>query len=123
MKFVHLLSKEARRNVINVIVKGRGLREASSILGVTQAAVSKYRLGATHPSDSTLERALAGLDREELREVSKIMFEDLKSGFESLIDWMADNNLIDEDVVEWAERTLDKIRGKAVARRGKLVIV
>ncbi|MFN4046695.1 MAG: transcriptional regulator [Acidilobaceae archaeon] len=123
MKFVHLLSKEARRSVINVIVKGRGLREASSILGVTQAAVSKYRLGATHPSDSTLERALAGLDREELREVSKIMFEDLKSGFESLIDWMADNNLIDEDVVEWAERTLDKIRGKAVARRGKLVIV
>ncbi len=123
MRFVHLLSKEARRGVIHVIVKGRGLREASSILGVTQAAVSKYRLGATHPSDSTLERALASLDREELREVSKIMFEDLRKGFESLIDWMADNNLIDEEVVEWAENTLDKIRGKMVARRGKLVIV
>ncbi|MDM7275297.1 MAG: hypothetical protein P3X22_004145 [Thermoprotei archaeon] len=123
MRFVHLLSKEARRGVVNVIVKGRGLREASSVLGVTQAAVSKYRLGATHPSDSTLERALASLDREELREVSKIMFEDLRKGFESLIDWMADNNLIDEEVVEWAEKTLDKIKGKTVARRGKLVIV
>ncbi|MFZ8795810.1 MAG: helix-turn-helix domain-containing protein, partial [Acidilobaceae archaeon] len=32
------------------MLSGRSLRELSELLGVTPAAISKYRSGATHPS-------------------------------------------------------------------------
>jgi len=47
--YVHLLSKEARRKIIEVLASSRGVRRLADELGVTPAAVSKYLRGLRTP--------------------------------------------------------------------------
>jgi len=47
--YVHLLSKEARRKIIEVLASSRGVRRLADELGVTPAAVSKYLQGGYAP--------------------------------------------------------------------------
>ncbi len=122
LRFVHLLSKDARRKIIEVMLTRRSLRELSSVLDVTPTAISKYRSGATHPSDETIFRVLGGANRDELIEISRIIFDDLYSGFTSFVEWMQEKGLIDGYVVERLRRLVERIENDLEVRRSKIVV-
>jgi transcriptional regulator with XRE-family HTH domain len=122
LRFVHLLSKDARRKIIEVMLTRRSLRELSSVLDVTPTAISKYRSGATHPSDETISRVLGGANRDELIEISRIIFDDLYSGFTSFVEWMQEKGLMDGYVVERLRRLVERIENDLEVRRSKIVI-
>jgi transcriptional regulator with XRE-family HTH domain len=122
LRFVHLLSKDARRKIIGVMLARRSLRELSSVLDVTPTAISKYRSGATHPSDEVISRVLGGASRDELMEISRIVFDDLYSGFTSFVEWMREKGLIDGYVVERLRRLVERIENDLEVRRSKIVV-
>jgi len=122
VKFVHLLSKDARRRIVEVMLNGRSLRELSELLGVTPAAISKYRSGATHPSDDVLVRILERAGEAELMEIARIAFNDLYSGFESLVEWMSARGLPDSFVVDRLKKLASRLEDSLKVRRAKIII-
>jgi len=116
-----LLSKDARRSIINVMLYKRSLKEVSDILGVTPASISKYKSGLMHPSDDTLRRALDVLDGEELRIVARIIFNDLYSGLQEFIAWTSSNTLIENEMIEKLEKLANKISSLA-PKRTKIIV-
>ncbi|MEN2999574.1 MAG: transcriptional regulator [Acidilobaceae archaeon] len=121
-RFVHLLSKEARRRLIEIIIEKRGTREASSVLGVTPASISKYRYAEMHPSDSTLMRALEAMDEEELREAARTVFEDLYSGFLEFAEWAGQRGVLEREMAERLSALSSKISG-SLPKRSRITIV
>ena len=122
MRFVHLLSKDARRRVVEVMLSGRSLRELSELLGITPAAISKYRSGVTHPSDEVLGRILEGASRVELEEIAKVAFNDLYLGFESLIEWMLERRLVEGSVLEKLRKLVERVEGDPEVKRARIII-
>jgi len=122
VRFVHLLSKDARRRIVEVMLNGRSLRELSELLGVTPAAISKYRSGATHPSDEVLVRILERAGEAELAEIARIAFNDLYSGFESLVEWMSARGLPDSLVVDRLKKLASRLEDSLKVRRAKIII-
>ncbi|MEB3778994.1 MAG: helix-turn-helix domain-containing protein [Desulfurococcales archaeon] len=109
-KFLHHLSKDARRRIIEVLASGRSQRDLAEDLGVTPAAVNKYLSGTTHPSDRILLRALTIASRAEMEEISMIIAEDLISGLEDYIKWAMENKTL-------YYRSLDRIESLATKSR------
>ena len=122
MRFVHLLSKDARRRVVEVMLSGRSLRELSELLGITPAAISKYRSGVTHPSDEVLGRILEGASRVELEEIAKVAFNDLYLGFESLIEWMLERRLVEGSVLEKLRKLVERVESDPEVKRARIII-
>jgi len=122
LRFVHLLSKDARRRVVEVMLSGRSLRELSELLGITPAAISKYRSGVTHPSDEVLGRILEGASRVELEEIAKVAFNDLYLGFESLIEWMLERRLVEGSVLEKLRKLVERVEGDPEVKRARIII-
>jgi len=122
LRFVHLLSKDARRRVVEVMLSGRSLRELSELLGVTPAAISKYRSGATHPSDEVLGRILESASRIELEEIARVSFNDLYLGFENLIEWMLERKLLEGHVVEKLRKLVERVESDPEVRKARIVI-
>lgn len=91
MKFIHLLSKEARLRIIELALRNRSARELADELGVSPAAISKYVNGQMHPSDETMQRLFHILDDDELEEAYTIALEDLVEGIEELIQYYKRN--------------------------------
>ncbi len=87
MKFVHLLSKEARLRIIELALKTRSARELADELGVSPAAISKYVNGLMYPSDETMQRLFHILSGRELEEAYTIALEDLVEGVEELVQY------------------------------------
>jgi len=122
LRFVHLLSKDARRRVVEVMLSGRSLRELSELLGITPAAISKYRSGVTHPSDEVLGRILEGASRVELEEIAKVAFNDLYLGFESLIEWMLERRLVEGSVLEKLRKLVERVESDPEVKRARIII-
>jgi len=122
VRFVHLLSKDARRRIVEVMLDGRSLRELSELLGVTPAAISKYRSGATHPSDEVLAKILERAGEAELMEIARIAFNDLYSGFESLVEWMSARGLLDSLVVDRLKKLASRLEDSLKVRRARIII-
>lgn len=121
-RFIHLLSKDARRKIIEVMLATRSLRELSEILEVTPAAISKYRSGATHPSDEVLARALENARREELESIARIAFNDLYAGFESLVEWMLERRVISGYLIESLRRLVERIEEDPEVKKARIII-
>jgi transcriptional regulator with XRE-family HTH domain len=73
----HMLSKEGRRRIIEVLVSERGGSNAAEALGISRAALSKFLNGKTHPSDALIEKAIEIASIEEKEKIVAIVAEDL----------------------------------------------
>lgn len=91
MRFIHLLSKEARIRIIELALRNRSARELADELGVSPAAISKYMSRQMHPSDETMKRLFHILGDDELEEAYTIALEDLVEGIEELIQYYKRN--------------------------------
>jgi predicted transcriptional regulator len=87
MEFVHRLSKQARRRILDFMLARRSLRELAEILEVTPAAIAKYKSGATHPSDEVLIRLFENASDSEVEELVRIVMEDLMEAINSLCSY------------------------------------
>ncbi len=92
-KFIHLLGKEARLKIIEVLAATRSHREVAELLGVTPAAVTKYLSRRTHPSDAVVARALEAATGDERRRIAEIIREEMLSGLKSYIEWALSEGL------------------------------
>ncbi len=117
-----MLSKDARRRIVEVMLSRRSLRELSELLNVTPAAISKYKSGATHPSDEVLSRALENASRDDLEEIARIAFNDLYSGFINLIEWMLERKLVESYIVEKLRELLERVESNLDVKRARIVI-
>ena len=116
VKFIHLLSKDARRRIMELLASTRSYRELSESLGVTPTAISKYLGGVTHPSDRVLAKAIESMNHDELYNVAKISFADLYAGFESLLSWIIDNGLLDGEMVRRLEEITARVRLASIGK-------
>lgn len=96
--YVHLLSKEARKRIIELLASSRGVRRLADELGVTPAAVSKYLRGMTHPSDRVIAKAIELATPEEATEISKIVAEVLLEGVNDYVRWSVEKGVVDPKV-------------------------
>ncbi|MGC9112802.1 helix-turn-helix domain-containing protein [Acidilobus sp.] len=93
--YVHLLGKETRRKIIELMASGRGVRQLAEELGVTPAAISKYLKGETHPSDRVLEKAIESASPEEALEISRMVAAELLDGIDDYVNWSLERGVID----------------------------
>ncbi len=70
---IHMLSKDARRRIIEYLVREYGASEVAELLGVSKPAVTKYIRHKTHPSDKTMERVLEVADEKMMIEILAII--------------------------------------------------
>ncbi|AFZ70482.1 putative transcriptional regulator [Caldisphaera lagunensis DSM 15908] len=94
-KYVHLLGKESRQKIIEILADERGVRELANELDITPAAVSKYLSGLTHPSDLVIERAIKIANEDEIRKIAKIVEEEFIEGLTSFVEWSVDKGVLD----------------------------
>ncbi|MGC9072454.1 MAG: helix-turn-helix domain-containing protein [Acidilobus sp.] len=92
--YVHLLSKDARKRIIELLSSSRGVRRLADELGVTPAAVSKYLRGTTHPSDRVIAKAIELATPEEAAEISKIIAEVLLEGVNDYVRWSVERGVV-----------------------------
>lgn len=76
-RLAHMLSKDGRRKIIEVLVSERGEGGAAEALGVSRAALSKFMNRKTHPSDVLIAKAIEVASEEELEKIIMIIAEDL----------------------------------------------
>lgn len=93
MRFIHLLSKEARLRLIELALSHRSAKELADELEISPAAVSKYTNGKMHPSDDTIRRLFRILDQEEHVRAYTIVLEDLAYGLEELLEYVSSNGI------------------------------
>lgn len=119
--FVHMLGKDARRRIIEVIVSRRSVGEAAELLGVTPAAVSRYLSGRTHPSDEVLARALRAAGGGELREIVDVIVDEFLDGVDSLVQWLVDQGVPDRRLARGLEEAAARLR-LASAHRNRIIL-
>ncbi|MGC8573576.1 MAG: helix-turn-helix domain-containing protein [Caldisphaera sp.] len=95
IRYVHLLGKESRQKIIQILANERGVRELANELGVTPAAVSKYLSGLTHPSDIVLEKAISIANEEEITSIVKVVSDEFIDGLSNFIDWSLNRGILD----------------------------
>ncbi len=103
MKFIHLLSKEARIKLLHILLVKRGKKELAEELGISPASITKYLSGRMHPSDNTLKKMIKIMDSQERSRAYKVMLEDLSTGLEELL------NVIEEHIYEIDENSKNEI--------------
>ncbi|MCE4602819.1 MAG: helix-turn-helix domain-containing protein [Desulfurococcales archaeon] len=116
-RFLHNLSKDARRRIIEVMLSSRSQRSLAEELGITPAAVNKYLTGKTHPSDRVMERILEIASGEEVLEISKIIAEDLAKSMEEYLSWAADRRSLHPASVKALEQAVNRARLLSLAGR------
>ncbi|MEB3861689.1 MAG: helix-turn-helix domain-containing protein [Desulfurococcales archaeon] len=116
-RFLHNLSKDARRRIIEVMLYARSQRSLAEELGITPAAVNKYLTGKTHPSDRVMERILEIASSEEALLISKIIAEDLAKSMEEYLAWAADRRALHPDSLRTLEQTINRARLLSLAGR------
>lgn len=103
---MHLLSKNARLEIIKVLLGSRSVKALAEELGVTPPAVLKYLSGRTHPSDATLMNAISCADGPELVEIFKIIIRELLSGLEDSVEDAIEAGALREDAAKRLESAL-----------------
>ena len=117
LSFLQHVSKEARREIVRVMLRDRSQRELAELMGVSPAAVTKYIYGRTHPSDDTLMRLVRSASPRELEEIAHIILEDLVGGLISFIDWASERRILPVDSVRSLEEAVGRARLAASSRR------
>ncbi|MEM0178659.1 MAG: helix-turn-helix domain-containing protein [Fervidicoccaceae archaeon] len=114
-KLVHMLSKEARRRILEVLARERG-SEAAEVLGISRAALSKFLNGKIHPSDEVVERAISSANSLEMNKILVIIAEDIADFARELADLIRNHGedfkspeLINEALRE-LERAAEELR-------------
>jgi transcriptional regulator with XRE-family HTH domain len=115
VKAVHNLSKEAREEIISILLANRNKKALAEELGVTPAAITKFASGRTHPSDETLLRALEIADEEERRKILQVIVNDLIT---SLMEVIEDNPKVAEEKIDDLKRVVDELEKKRLTSLG-----
>ncbi|BBG24610.1 helix-turn-helix domain-containing protein [Sulfuracidifex tepidarius] len=84
-RIFHNLSKDARIDIISLLLERRGKKELALELGVSPALITKYINNVTHPSDTVLKRAYSIAQEDERRKINDIILNDLSS---SLLEFL-----------------------------------
>jgi len=84
-KFLHMLGKDARKEVISYALKKYSISELSNMLGVSKPAVIKYIKGTTHPSDEVLQRLMEEASIDLRRKIYEMIAGELLEAFEGLL--------------------------------------
>jgi predicted transcriptional regulator len=74
---IHMIGKDARRRIIELLVRAYGPSQTAQLLGVSKPAVTKYMKGETHPTDSVIARVLERVDDNILQGVLLIIGQEL----------------------------------------------
>lgn len=106
MKAIHNISKEAREQIISVLLEDRSKKELAEELGLTPAAISKFYKGLTHPSDDTIEKILEICNEKERQRILEIIANDLAS---SLIEVIKEHPEIEAEKISELKKILDEI--------------
>lgn len=106
MKAIHNIGKEAREEIIAVVLENRSKKQLAEELGVTPAAISKFFKGITHPSDDTIEKVLDISNDKEKRRIIEIIINDLIS---SLIEVIKEYPDVEVEKINDLKKILDEI--------------
>lgn len=116
MKAIHNISKEAREEIINVLLEGRSKKELAEELGLTPAAISKFYKGLTHPSDETIEKILEISSEMERKRIIEIIVNDLVS---SLLEIIKEYPDIEIEKINELKKILEELeKSKLLASSG-----
>lgn len=102
MKAIHNLSKDARYQIISLLLEKRSKKELAEELGLTPAAITKFLSQVTHPSDETIEKAINIADEEERKRIVRIILNDLIDSIKGILEDY-DEYIDTEDVKELKE--------------------
>jgi len=108
-KFIHLLGKDARLEIIRILLRNRSIKDLAQSLGVTPPAVVKYLAGRTHPSDTTMQRALRIADDDESNLIYSIIIRELASGLEEAVREAIEKNALKNSDVRFLRTVLRRI--------------
>ncbi|ARM75739.1 hypothetical protein [Acidianus manzaensis] len=106
MKAIHNISKEAREDIISILLENRSKKELANELGVTPTAILKFSKGVTHASDETIEKAIEISNEEERKRIVEVILNDLIS---SLIEIIKENPEIEIEKINELRKVLDEI--------------
>ncbi|AWR97096.1 hypothetical protein DFR86_05640 [Acidianus sulfidivorans JP7] len=106
MKAIHNISKEARAEIIEILLENRSKKELATELGVTPAAIVKFSRGVTHASDKTIEKALDISNEKERKRIIEVIANDLVT---SLIEVIREYPEIEIEKVDELRKILDEI--------------
>jgi len=115
MKAIHNISKEAREEIISELLSHRSRKELADELGITPAAIVKFSMGKTHPSDETIMRALNIANDEEKKKILQIIINDLVS---SIVEILSNNPTIAEENLEELKKIISEIDKKTLSSLG-----
>ncbi len=120
-RFVHLVSKEARHKIVQVMIESSSsMRDLASRLGISATAIYKYVTGKTHPSDEILLRILEIASYSEKKRIARIIEDDLARGLRNFIEWGIENNILSPADIRRLE---DAILKASLAIIGKRTVV
>ncbi|AEE93468.1 MULTISPECIES: helix-turn-helix domain-containing protein [Acidianus] len=109
MKAIHNLSKEARQEIINILLEKRSRKELAEELGITPAAIVKFTKGLTHPSDDTILKALEIASDDEKEKIVNIILNDLVN---SVIEVFSEYPNVTTEKIDELKKILDEIEGR-----------
>lgn len=85
MDLVHHLSKDARIEILKILLESRNRSGLASELGLTPASITKYLERGTHPRDSVINRCLSIADDKERRKIASVIFHDIAKALLELL--------------------------------------
>ena len=110
MRFIHLLSKEARLKLLDLLLISRGKKELAEELGLSPASITKYLTGLMHPSDNTVKKMINIMSSRERARAYEIILEDLALGLEELLREIKDHiTTFDKDARNTIKTTLGEL--------------
>jgi predicted transcriptional regulator len=109
-RFCHAISKQARSEIIKIMLRGRSQRELARLLGITPPAVIKYLRETTHPSDEVICRALSVASVSELIEIKDIIINDLIKSLTDAYRWALEAQLLEPNDISLIEDMVSRVR-------------
>jgi len=110
MRFIHLLSKEARLKLLDLLLISRGKKELAEELGLSPASITKYLTGLMHPSDNTVKKMINIMSSRERARAYEIILEDLVIGLEELLNEIKNHiSTLDKDARNTIKTTLGEL--------------
>jgi len=92
VRIIHNLSKEARKEIIEILLEKRSNKELADELGVSPASITKFLNEEIHPSDKTIERALEIADEKELEKIYKVIIDDILTSLKEFLNEVDSDN-------------------------------
>jgi transcriptional regulator with XRE-family HTH domain len=77
VKLIHNLSKEARFQIIEILLANRSNKELAIQLGISPSSITKYLNREMHPSDKVVEKCLTIADQNEREEIVEVILQDV----------------------------------------------